>query len=176
VIPRVGVSACLLGRAVRYDGSHRRSAFLVEELAGQVELVPTCPEVDVGMGTPREPIALTAVDGEVRVRGAASGRDWTAALREHAVRRVAELQRLGLDGYVLKSRSPSCGLSVAVAGSRAPGRGIFAAELRARLPDLPVIEEAALDDPDLREQFVQRVLAHARAAGIRSPFPPPTPE
>ena len=179
---RVGVSACLLGSAVRYDGSHRRSAFLVEELADRVELVPTCPEMDVGMGTPREPIALRSGRGgsgaavAVRVLGVASARDWTAALREHAERRVAELVALGLDGYVLKSCSPSCGLSVAVDGRAGAGRGVFADELTARLPTLPVIEETDLHDPAGREQFVQRVLAHAGARGIRSPFPPTTPE
>jgi uncharacterized protein YbbK (DUF523 family) len=202
MLPRVGVSACLLGRPVRYDGSHRRSASLVEELSASVDLVPTCPEVDVGMGTPREPIALRGASGrddvrvlgvtggdddvrvlgvtgggdDVRVFGVASGRDWTAALREHAVRRVGELSELGLDGYVLKSRSPSCGLTVAVDGRAGAGRGVFAAELTSRLPALPVVEEDALEDPARREAFLSRVLAHARARGIRSAFRTPTPE
>ena len=173
---RVGVSACLLGREVRYDGSHKRDGFVVDELARHVELVATCPEVDVGMGTPREPIALGSAGGEVRVRGVASGRDWTMPLRDHAVRRVAELAALGLDGYVLKSRSPSCGLSVAVDGRDGSGRGLFAAELTERLPSLPVVEEDALRDADRREEFLERVFAHARSRGIRSRFRPPTPE
>jgi uncharacterized protein YbbK (DUF523 family) len=176
VLPRVGVSACLLGRRVRYDGSHRRSAFVVEELAASVELVATCPEVDVGMGTPREPIALRRAGDDVRVLGVASGRDWTVALRDHAAQRVAQLAELGLDGYVLKSRSPSCGLTVAVDGRAGAGRGVFAAELTARLPTLPVVEEDALQDPAQRRAFLTEVLAHAGARGIRSPFRPPTPE
>jgi uncharacterized protein YbbK (DUF523 family)/uncharacterized protein YbgA (DUF1722 family) len=158
-VVRIGVSACLLGRDVRYDGGHKRESFLVDELAPHVELVSTCPEVDVGMGTPREPIGLFA-DG---VRGVESGRDWTAALREHAARRVGELEALA--GYVLKNRSPSCGLNVPVRGG-ARGRGVFAAELTARMPALPVVEEDALRDPDARDLFLTRAYAHARVGEL----------
>jgi uncharacterized protein YbgA (DUF1722 family)/uncharacterized protein YbbK (DUF523 family) len=158
-VVRIGVSACLLGRDVRYDGGNKRESFLVEDLAPHVELVSTCPEVDVGMGTPREPIALSP-EG---VRGVESGRDWTAPLREHAARRVGELRTLA--GYVLKSGSPSCGLDVPVRGGTR-GRGVFAAELTARLPALPVVEEDALRDPAARDQFLTRAYAHARVAEL----------
>jgi uncharacterized protein YbbK (DUF523 family)/uncharacterized protein YbgA (DUF1722 family) len=150
---RIGVSACLLGRDVRYDGGNKREEFLVDDLAEHVELVDTCPEVEVGMGTPREPIRL---DGG-RVRGVRSGRDWTDELRAHAERRVDELASLGLVGYVLKSRSPSCGLGVP---------GVFASELVARLPELPVVEEDALRDADARDHFLTRAYAHARVRSL----------
>jgi uncharacterized protein YbbK (DUF523 family)/uncharacterized protein YbgA (DUF1722 family) len=150
---RIGVSACLLGREVRYDGGHKREEFLVEDLAPHAQLVDTCPEVEVGMGTPREPIRLEAE----RVRGVRSGRDWTDELRAHAERRVGELAALGLAGYVLKSRSPSCGLGVP---------GVFASELVARLPELPVVEEDALRDPDARDHFLTRAYAHARVRSL----------
>jgi len=150
---RIGVSACLLGREVRYDGGHKREEFLVEDLAPHVELVDTCPEVEVGMGTPREPIRLEGG----RVRGVRTGRDWTDELRAHAQRRVSELSSLGLAGYVLKSRSPSCGLGVP---------GVFASELVARLPELPVVEEDALGDPDARDHFLTRAYAHARVRAL----------
>jgi uncharacterized protein YbbK (DUF523 family)/uncharacterized protein YbgA (DUF1722 family) len=150
---RIGVSACLLGREVRYDGGHKREAFLVADLAPHVELVDTCPEVEVGMGTPREPIRREGG----RVRGVRSRRDWTDALRAHADRRVGELAALGLAGYVLKSGSPSCGLGVP---------GVFASELVSRLPDLPVVEEGALHDPDARDHFLTRAYAHARLATL----------
>ncbi|MCW3062864.1 MAG: hypothetical protein JWN32_36 [Solirubrobacterales bacterium] len=159
---RIGVSACLLGRAVRYDGGHKREAFLVEDLAPHADLVSTCPEVDVGMGTPREPIALVAEGGEVRVRGVESDADHTQALRAHGARRAGELAELGLAGYVLKSRSPSCGLAVRVRGEGARRPGMFAAALRERLPLLPVVEEDALHDADARDHFLTRAYAHAR--------------
>jgi uncharacterized protein YbbK (DUF523 family)/uncharacterized protein YbgA (DUF1722 family) len=164
---RIGVSACLLGRAVRYDGGHKREGFLVEDLAPHVELVSTCPEVEVGMGTPREPIALVAAGSGVAVRGVDSGADWTDALRRHGERRVDELVELGLAGYVLKSGSPSCGLAVPVRGENGRRRpGVFAAALVERLPLLPVVEEDALHDDDALDHFLTRAYAHARASEL----------
>jgi uncharacterized protein YbbK (DUF523 family)/uncharacterized protein YbgA (DUF1722 family) len=165
---RIGVSACLLGRRVRYDGGHKRESFLVEDLAPHVDLLSTCPEVDVGLGTPREPIALVAADGDVRVRGLESGADHTEALRAYGVRRTGELAEAGLAGYVLKSRSPSCGLAVGVRGGGAAATrpGVFAAALVDRLPLLAVIEEEALRDADARDHFLTRVYAHARVGAL----------
>ena len=165
---RIGVSACLLGRSVRYDGGHTRDTFLVEDLAPHVDLLSTCPEVDIGLGTPREPIALVAAGGDVRVRGVESGADHTDALRAHGVRRGGELAAIGLAGYVLKSRSPSCGLAVGVRGDgvEAPRPGVFAAALLERLPLLAVIEENALRDAGARDHFLTRVYAHARVEAL----------
>jgi uncharacterized protein YbbK (DUF523 family) len=163
--PRIGISACLLGQEVRYDGGHKRDTFLAEILGSYVEWVPVCPEVELGMGTPRPPIRLERHDGEIRLVMPSTSADYTDAMRKYAERRADELAKLDLDGYILKKDSPSCGLEgVKVCdGSGAPsavGRGLFAEALIARLPDLPVEEEGRLADPLLRESFVRRVFLH----------------
>jgi uncharacterized protein YbbK (DUF523 family) len=165
--PRIGISACLLGEEVRYDGGHKRNAFLTEILGPYVEWVPVCPEVELGLGTPRPPIQLERRRGAIRLVMPSTGRDLTSSMREYAERRVAELARLDLDGYILKSKSPSCGMEAvkvyAAAGVASPeGRGLFAEALMSRLPELPVEEEGRLEDPRLRESFVQRVFARHR--------------
>ncbi len=162
--PRIGISACLLGQEVRYDGGHKRDAFLTEVLGRHVEWVPVCPEVELGMGTPRPPIRLERRGGEIRLVMPSTGADYTDAMRSFAERRVGELGKLDLDGYILKKDSPSCGLEGVkvhhgAGASSTEGRGLFAEVLTARLPDLPVEEEGRLGDPRLRESFVRRVFA-----------------
>lgn len=163
---RLGVSSCLLGERVRYDGGHKKDDFLTELLARFVELVPVCPEVELGLGTPREPIRLQRDGDLVRLVAPKSGKDHTEPMRRFAERRVRALARLDLCGYVLKKDSPSCGMErVRVWGGRMPsrdGRGAFAAVLMAELPLLPVEEEGRLRDPGLRESFVERVFAYRR--------------
>jgi uncharacterized protein YbgA (DUF1722 family)/uncharacterized protein YbbK (DUF523 family) len=165
---RVGVSACLLGQEVRYNGGHKRDAFLTDTFGRYVEWVAVCPEVEVGMGTPRPPIRLERRGEEVRLVMPSTGGDYTDAMRWWAGRRVAELAAMDLDGYVLKKDSPSCGMErVKVYPGRegAPskdGRGLFAEALIARLPDLTVEEEGRLNDPLLRESFIARVFVHHR--------------
>jgi uncharacterized protein YbbK (DUF523 family) len=95
---RIGISSCLLGQAVRWDGGHKRDRFLTDELARFVEWVPVCPEVEIGMGTPRESVRLVRAAGEPRMRGSRSSRDWTAAMQAYAGRRVRALARLDLPG------------------------------------------------------------------------------
>jgi uncharacterized protein YbgA (DUF1722 family)/uncharacterized protein YbbK (DUF523 family) len=164
---RLGVSACLLGQPVRYDGQHKRDRFLTDVLGPLVEWVPVCPEVEVGMGVPREPIRLVGGAAAPRLVAERSGRDWTAPMLRFAEARVRELRALELDGYVTKKDSPSCGLErVRVHGQRGPPRrdgvGLFARVLSERMPLLPVEEEGRLEDPALRESFVERIFAHAR--------------
>ena len=126
--PRVGISRCLLGDEVRHDGGHKRDALLISTLGALVEWVPVCPEVEVGMGTPREAIDLIESDdgvpaGQARVRllGAESRTDWTGRMTTWSAERV--LMCADLDGYVLKSDSPSCGLQdVRVHGSAGVAR------------------------------------------------------
>src|SRR4030095_6044882 len=115
--PRVGISRCLLGDEVRYDGGHKRDDTLLSALESIVEWVPVCPEVEAGMGTPREAIQLVASDdgvpaGSARVRllGVTSLTDWTQKMNEFSTDRVLALAAQQLDGYVLKADSPSCGL------------------------------------------------------------------
>jgi uncharacterized protein YbbK (DUF523 family) len=172
---RVGISSCLLGEAVRYDGGHKRSPVLLERLGGRVEWVSVCPEYEVGMGVPREPVKLVAPAGGTGASppclvGAVTGTDWTERMRRFARERARRLETMGLSGYVLKSRSPSCGLQVPLFASREDaasfgdrsGRGLFAAALLERLPSLPVEEECALADGIACERFLQRVLDYHR--------------
>jgi uncharacterized protein YbbK (DUF523 family) len=159
--PRVGVSACLLGESVRYDGRDKRSE-LVLELARTFELVPICPEVEIGLGVPREPIQLERREGVTKLLGVTSRRDHTGAMTSFTARKLPELS--GLSGYVLKSKSPSCGLTdTPLIGTDEKGSGLFTAALRAAFPLLPVEDERSLEDPEVRARFVARVLAHRRS-------------
>lgn len=164
---RIGISACLLGQEVRYNGGHKRDDFLVDTFGQFVEWVPVCPEVELGMGTPRPPIRLEKLNGGVRLRMPSTGQDLTEPMRDFSRQRVEALASLELDGYVLKKDSPSCGLERVKIyhGAGAPmkdGRGLFAQALVARLPHLPVEEEGRLNDPLLRENFITRVFVHHR--------------
>ena len=165
---RLGVSACLLGEEVRYNGGHKRDRFLTDVLGPYVEWVPVCPEVEIGLGTPRPAIRLVQIGGETRLVAPDTGADHTAAMGEYSGRRVAELSKLDLSGYVLKKDSPSCGMERVklYAGDNAvparEGQGIFAEALLRLLPELPVEEEGRLNDPALRESFVSRIFAYDR--------------
>jgi len=164
---RLGVSACLLGDQVRYDGGHKRDAFLTDTLGPFVEWVRVCPEVEVGLGVPRPPIRLVGDAAAPRLVVEKTGEDLTTRMQGWARRRAAELATLGLHGYVLKKSSPSCGLfRVRVHGEGGmpggAGRGLFAAALADALPALPIEEEGRLSDAGLREAFVERVFAAAR--------------
>ena len=168
---RIGVSACLLGEKVRFDGGHKRDAFLTDTFGPFVEWVPVCPEVECGFGTPREPIRLMRVNGEVRLLTVKTGHDLTAVMDRYSEARVARLASDDLSGYVLKKDSPSCGMEgvKVYEGRRAPanaGRGRFAAVLLERFPDLPIEEEGRLSDPRLRDNFVERVFAYARVRAL----------
>jgi uncharacterized protein YbgA (DUF1722 family)/uncharacterized protein YbbK (DUF523 family) len=164
---RIGVSACLLGQNVRYDGGHKRDAFLVGTLGRLVEWVPVCPEVELGLGTPRETMRLERRGPSPRLVVPSEDRDLTDAMRAYATRRTREIAGLGLSGYVLKKDSPSCGMERVKVYDRngvpaRSGRGVFAQALLEELPDLPVEEEGRLGDPRLRESFIQRVFARHR--------------
>jgi uncharacterized protein YbbK (DUF523 family) len=173
VKPRVGISRCLLGDDVRYDGTNKRSSAVLA-LGAEVEWVPVCPEVEVGMGVPREPIQLLAhADGvesaneRVVLRGVHSGSDWTARMETWARDRVALLAGEHISGFVLKARSPSCGPGGVLVhhseGEATPtGRGLFAETLAAAIPGLPMIDEEALEDAQARASFIQRVLEFDR--------------
>lgn len=166
---RIGVSTCLLGQNVRYDGGHKEYRFLTRELARYVEFVPTCPEVEVGMPTPRPTIRLVRADelpGGQRLVCPSTGEDHTDAMRAFAEARVEALRGQGLCGYVLKASSPSCGMErVRLYDRDMPSRtgvGLFAQVLLERWPELPVEEEGRLHDPFLRETFLEAVFATAR--------------
>jgi uncharacterized protein YbgA (DUF1722 family)/uncharacterized protein YbbK (DUF523 family) len=164
---RLGISACLLGDEVRYDGGHKRDAFLTTVLGPLVEWVKVCPEVEVGMGTPRESIRLVQENGRLRLLTVKTGVDHTAAMTRFAAKRVTALAAEDLCGYVLKKDSPSCGMTrVKVYSGSGPGRrtgvGLYAQALLARFPHLPIEEEGRLLDPRLRDNFIERVFAYRR--------------
>jgi len=168
---RIGVSACLLGQEVRYDGGHKRDPFLVETFGRYVEWVHVCPEVEIGLGTPRDPIRLERAGRDVRLVNPKTGIDLTRKMRTYAARRLAALEDQDLCGYILKKDSPSCGLErVRVYdGQGVPsrnGRGLFADALLRRCPNLPVEEEGRLNDPRIRENFVERVFAYRRLRSL----------
>ena len=164
---RIGVSGCLLGKMVRFDGQHAQSNFvrcLAEEHA---EFVSFCPEVEMGMSIPREPIRLVNENDEVVLRGSRSLQDYTSQMREFSDAKAKTLIAMDLDACIVKSKSPSCGMErvkVYLENGHPAKRaaGIFTATLRALAPDLPVEEEGRLNDPVLRENFFLRVYARRR--------------
>ena len=168
---RLGISACLLGERVRFDGGHKRDPFLVESLGQFVEWVPVCPEVESGLNAPREAMRLVQVEGQVRLLTTRTTQDQTDNLRRYARRRLEELADDDLSGFVLKKDSPTCGLErVKVYGTGGvpakSGRGLFADALVTRFPRLPVEEEGRLNDPRLRENFVERIFAYRRLTAL----------
>lgn len=164
---RLGVSTCLMGENVRYDGGHARDRFVSDVLDEWFDFVPVCPEVEAGMGTPRPTVRLEDHGDDVRMVAPSTGEDFTDRMRSFAERRVTQLMELDLDGYVLKKNSPSCGMErIKSYRNGMPGRrderGLFADELLRRWPGLPVEEDGRLNDPLLRETFIERVFCRNR--------------
>jgi len=165
---RVGISQCLLGDNVRYDGGHKRDSVLIEALGRHVEWVPVCPEVEVGLGTPREPMRLVGDLNAPRLVTINTGVDHTDAIHRFAQRRVRELEALNLSGFVFKSASPSCGIrQVPLFNTQGiethDGVGLFARAFMAHFPDMPVEEESRLHDPQVLKSFLERVRAYRRS-------------
>lgn len=160
---RVGVSACLLGQPVRYDGGHKRDAYIVETLGRFFEFVPVCPEVECGLSVPRDPMRLTGDPDAPRLVVIKTGQDLTEHMRSFAARRVEELAGEDLCGFIFKSKSPSSGMTrvkVYPEGGGAPvtkGVGLFARVFLDRFPLLPTEEEGRLHDEKLRENFIEHV-------------------
>ena len=167
---RVGISACLLGQRVRYDGGHKLDRRVALPLGRLFEWIPVCPEVELGLGVPRETLRLEGDPRRPRLVFERARRDITSRMRAWSRRRLDRPDLLDLCGYILKSRSPTCGLrSVPVHSAGRPGgppardgSGVFARALTTRFPGLPVEEEDALHDTRRRERFVRRVLAYRR--------------
>jgi uncharacterized protein YbgA (DUF1722 family)/uncharacterized protein YbbK (DUF523 family) len=164
---RIGISSCLLGEQVRFDGGHKRDSFLVGTFGRFVEFVPVCPEVEMGLEVPRDTLRLERRLGQVRLVMPKTGEDHTEAMQAYARRRVHELQTQSLSGYVLKKDSPSCGMErVRLYDENGvpakTGRGLFAEALLERFPTLPVEEEGRLGDARIRENFIKRVFAFHR--------------
>lgn len=164
---RIGVSSCLLGRPVRFDGGSKKNSYLLDTVAEHIDFVPVCPEVEVGLGTPRETIRLERSADGPRLVAPKSGRDLTESMRSYSEKRVEQLKKMNLSGFVLKAGSPSCGMErVRVYDHNGVpsrnGRGVFAQVLADETPLLPLEEEGRLNDDRLRESFFTKVFAHHR--------------
>ncbi|GAB4363721.1 MAG: DUF523 and DUF1722 domain-containing protein [Deltaproteobacteria bacterium] len=164
---RILISSCLLGEHVRYDGGHRRDTFLTETLGRFVEWVPVCPEVDCGLPVPRESMRLVGEPDFPRLVGGKSGIDYSGRMRAWAKRKLDELERADLCGYICKKNSPSSGMArVKVYGDSGmparTGAGIFTKAFLDRFPLIPVEEEGRLRDPVLREMFIEKVFTLRR--------------
>ena len=164
---RLGISRCLLGEEVRFDGGHKRDNFLTEVFGHYVEWVSICPEVEAGLGTPREAMRLVGDPLQPRLLTIKSGTDHTRAVEKMTAHRIAELKELDLSGYVFKKGSPSCGIErVRIYNKHGmPSRngvGLFARAFIKQFPLIPVEEEGRLCDPMLRENFIERVFCYRR--------------
>jgi uncharacterized protein YbgA (DUF1722 family)/uncharacterized protein YbbK (DUF523 family) len=164
---RLGISACLLGKAVRYDGGHKLDRFITETLGRYVNYVPVCPEVECGMPVPRESMHLEGDPESPRLITTQTRIDKTNQMMSWARKRVVELEKENLMGFIFKSDSPSSGMErIKVYNEKSmtsrKGIGLFARAFMEHFPLLPVEEEGRLHDPGLRENFVERVFALAR--------------
>lgn len=168
---RIGVSACLLGDEVRYNGGHARDRYVVGTLSEHFTFVKVCPEEEIGMGTPRPTVRLEGHRDDPRMIEPTSGTDWTKDMNRWSARRVREMGADGLSGFVFKSKSPSCGVfRVKVYNEKGnlgdPGAGLFAMAMMKRHPLLPIEEEGRLHDAGLRENFLERVFAYHRLKAV----------
>ena len=164
---RLGVSKCLLGERVRYDGQHKHDRFITDTLGRFFDYVGVCPEVECGLGVPREPVRLVGDPANPRLVTTRTGIDHTGRMQDWAAKRVVELEKEDLCGFIFKARSPSSGMENikvyndrgGVAG-KAPG--MFGRVFMAHFPTLPCEDEGRLNDPDLRENFIERVFTFWR--------------
>ena len=165
--PQIGVSACLMGHEVRFDGGHKRSGFVLGQCSEYFDLNPVCPEAELGLGIPRPTIQLRQFEAEVRlVYSKQPENSITEEMQDYSEKRVKDLSHL--HGFIFKKDSPSCGMErVPVFSDRTGmrernGTGMFAAEFMKQHPNVPVEEEGRLNDIKLRENFLERVYAYYR--------------
>jgi uncharacterized protein YbgA (DUF1722 family)/uncharacterized protein YbbK (DUF523 family) len=164
---KLGISSCLLGNPVRYDGGHKLDRFIKETLGRYVQFVPVCPEVECGLPVPRESMRLTGDPAAPRLVTTRSGIDHTARMNTWARERLEQLAREELCGFIFKKDSPSSGMQrvkVYNAGGMPAksGSGLFAKAFMERFPRIPVEEEGRLHDPRLRENFIEHIFALRR--------------
>ncbi len=164
---RLGISTCLLGEPVRYDGGHKLDRFLRDTLGQFVDYVPVCPEVECGLPVPRESMHLEGDPDAPRLVTSRSHRDLTDQMLSWAKRRVRELDTEELSGFIFKSNSPSSGMErIRVYDgrgmSRKVGTGLFARTFMNHFPHVPVVDEGQLHDPAIRENFIERIFVQQR--------------
>ena len=164
LLPRVAVSACLLGQPVRYDGSHRRDTFISENLSTVFQLVPLCPEVEMGLGVPRPTIRLVDIKDSIHLLGVDDpSLDYTQAMSEFA---GDTTEKMHVSGFILKDRSPSCGLGNTliydINGRRiGTGDGLFVQTIAASNSALPMITAEQLRQHQALKIFVSKVKQYA---------------
>jgi len=170
---RIGISSCLLGDKVRYNGGHQLDRFLRDTLAQYVEYVPVCPEVEAGYSTPREPFRLVGDPDNPRMITTKTGEDHTERMLRWARKRVRGLEKEGLCGFIFKAKSPSSGMERVklydrngVPSNR--GVGLFAMTFMEHFPFLPVEEDGRLHDPGLKENFIERIFTFHRWRGMET--------
>jgi uncharacterized protein YbgA (DUF1722 family)/uncharacterized protein YbbK (DUF523 family) len=168
---KVGVSTCLLGQKVRFDGGHKHDHYLTDILGPHFQFVPVCPELEVGMSVPREAVRLEGDPEAPRMIGNKTGDDWTDRMNDYSRVRVLRGDLADLSGYILKKNSPSCGMErvkvyVKPGTISRAGVGLFARALKDTYPHLPVEEEGRLHDDRLRDNFIVRVFAYYRLRQI----------
>ena len=164
---KVGVSSCLLGNYVRYNGGHKQNRYITDTLSSYFDFLPVCPEVECGLPVPREAMRLIGEHDNPRLVTIRNGEDLTSQMQDYSLRRVAELAEENLSGFIFKKDSPSSGLyRVKVydvnGKSVKKGRGLFAAAMANHFSILPMEEEGRLQDARLRENFIERVFAYKR--------------
>lgn len=165
--PLLGISSCLLGNKVRYDGGHKLDHFLSDLLGEFVDYFPVCPEVECGLSIPREAMRLVMVEDEIKLLTQRTKKDITPLMKNWIEPKLDELAELNLCGFVFKAKSPSSGMERVKVYSEngnplKKGVGLFAGAFMERFPHLPVEEEGRLHDPDLRENFIERIFVFQR--------------
>lgn len=167
---RIGISSCLLGEKVRWNGEHKENRVAKEILGKCFEYVPVCPEVEVGMGVPRETVQLRGTKDSPDLVGTQSGNDWTAKMLRFSGKKIKELSAHRLSGFIFKKGSPSCGIrSIPVyseSGLNTQGQGLFARAFIKKFPWTPVEEEGRLGDLKIRDNFIVRVFSFHRLQNL----------
>lgn len=168
---RIGISSCLLGKRVRFDGGHKKDSYITDVLDSYFEFVPVCPEIEVGMPVPREAVRLEGPANIPRMVGSKTGTDWTDQMNRYARQRVRRADLADLSGFIFKSRSPSCGMErvklyVKAGTVEKKAVGLFARAFMEHFPHLPSEEEGRLTDAALRENFIVRVFVYHRLQGL----------
>ena len=164
----IGISSCLLGEKVRWNGDHKQNLYAKEILGKFFDYVPVCPEVEVGMGVPRETVHLAGDKDSPRMVGTKTGTDWTIKMIRFSAGKVRELSSHDLSGFIFKKGSPSCGIErvslYTESGNKANsmGQGLFARSFIEKFPLIPVEEEGRLNDFKIRENFIVRVFSYHR--------------
>jgi uncharacterized protein YbgA (DUF1722 family)/uncharacterized protein YbbK (DUF523 family) len=164
---KIGISACLLGEKVRYDGGHQHDHYVTDTLGAYFNWVSVCPEVEYGLSIPREPMRLVGDPAAPRLITVRTGIDHTEGMLKWAEKRLRELNKENLCGFIFKSRSPSSGIGGVKVYTEAgmpsnKGKGLFGGAFMKRFPLIPAIDDGRLHDPQLRENFTERVFVYKR--------------